>query len=261
MVSRAPQTKVSPAGASRWMGYESSSGLGISLVSILLAAFSGLGTRWGWWDFRHGLGYFRDSVFAAGAGILLCLGGLAWSWAVHIPKGRVRAFMGLAAGLLIAGNFLSWFLQAKSAPRIHDITTDWVNPPLFEAILPLRQGAPNPPQYGGSAVAEQQQKAYPDIRPLLLSVPPDKAWQACLDTALKMGWILAASDEPQGRIEATDQTFWFGFKDDIVVRVLPQAAGSRVDVRSVSRVGLGDVGTNARRVRKYLNQVRQSLGA
>ena len=197
----------------------------------------------------------------AGAGLVLCVAALIWAFLAKSNGGRSQSTAGLVIALLIVGNFFSLLHQAQSAPRIHDITTDWVTPPLFEAILPLRQGAMNPPGYGGPAIAEQQKKAYPDIQPLLLSVPPDKAWRACLDAAVKMGWDLVATNEPQGRIEATDTTFWFGFKDDIVVRVLPQAGGSRVDVRSVSRVGLGDVGTNAKRIRRYLEQVRSSLGA
>jgi len=74
-----------------------------------------------------------------------------------------------------------------------------------------------------------------------------------------MGGELVASDPVAGRIEATDTTFWFGFKDDIVVRVAPAPGGSRVDVRSTSRVGLSDVGTNAARIRKYLRAL-QSTG-
>lgn len=261
MTSKSSKAQVFPKKAFSWIGYCASVGLLLSIGGILLAAFSGLGTRWGWWGFRDGLGYFRDSVFAAGAGFLISAFSLVWSFIAKSAAGRARAWAGLALGLIIAGNFFLWLHQAKDAPRIHDITTDTDNPPVFEAVLALRQDALNPAAYGGPAVAEQQKKGYPDIQPLFLNVPPDKAWQACLDTAVKMGWAIDATKPSQGRIEATDTTFWFGFKDDIVVRVLPQGNGSRVDVRSVSRVGLGDVGTNAKRIRLYLKEVRSALGA
>jgi uncharacterized protein (DUF1499 family) len=126
------------------------------------------------------------------------------------------------------------------------------------AILPLRDGAVNPVDYGGPDVAAKQQKAFPDIVPLTLNLPPDRAFDRALAAARKMGWDLVASDPAGGRIEATDTTFWFGFKDDIVIRVTPQPNGSRVDVRSLSRVGVGDIGANASRIRKYLAAVKAS---
>ena len=247
--------------APQGLGILAGIGLVVSLASVLLMVFSGLGTRWGWWGFRDGLSYFKDSVFVAGAGLVLSLVALIWALAARSKSGKVPSTVGLAVGLLIVGNFLSWLHQAQNVPRIHDITTDTVNPPVFEAVLALRQDALNPAVYGGPSIADLQKKGYPDIQPLLLNEPPDKAWQACLDTAVKMGWAIDATNESQGRIEATDTTFWFGFKDDIVVRVLPQGTGSRVDVRSVSRVGLSDVGTNAKRIRRYLAQVRSVVGA
>ena len=141
-------------------------------------------------------------------------------------------------------------------PAIHDITTDTIQPPPFLAILPLRAGALNPADYGGPDVAAKQQQAYPDIGPLLLNVPPGRAFDRALAAAKAMGWELVASDPAGGRIEATDTTFWFGFKDDVVVRVTPQPTGSRVDVRSLSRVGGGDIGANAARVRAFLAAVK-----
>jgi len=142
--------------------------------------------------------------------------------------------------------------QAARLPRIHDITTDTDQPPRFVSVVALRAGAANPAEYGGPEIAAQQRQGYPDLQPLSLSLPPNQAFDKALATAREMGWEIVASDPPSGRIEATDTTFWFGFKDDVVVRVAPAQNGSRVDVRSLSRVGLSDVGTNAARIRKYL---------
>jgi uncharacterized protein (DUF1499 family) len=110
--------------------------------------------------------------------------------------------------------------------------------------------------YGGDKIATQQRDAYPDVRPLMLSVPPAQAFERALATVREKGWELVAADGTAGRIEATDTTFWYGFKDDVVIRVKPADGGSRVDVRSLSRVGGGDAGTNAKRVRGYLDALR-----
>jgi uncharacterized protein (DUF1499 family) len=146
---------------------------------------------------------------------------------------------------------------AKKAPPIHDISTDIENPPRFAAILPLRADAPNAVEYEGEAIAKQQRKAYPDIRPLNLTKPPDAAFQHAVTTARELGWEIVAAVPDEGRIEATDTTNWFGFKDDIVVRVAPIAGGSRIDVRSASRLGKSDLGKNAERVRAYLRRLQQ----
>jgi len=145
--------------------------------------------------------------------------------------------------------------SAKRAPAIHDISTDTANPPRFVAVVPLRAGAPNSVVYAGEATASRQHAAYPDIQPITLGVPPEQAYRRALDVARNMGWQIDASVPAEGRIEATDTTRWFGFKDDIVIRVSPAETGSRIDVRSESRLGEGDLGKNARRIRAYLRKV------
>ena len=112
--------------------------------------------------------------------------------------------------------------------------------------------------YGGAEVAAKQRASYPEIAPAELSLPPDRAFDRALAAAHAMGWEVVLSDPAGGRIEATDTTFWFGFKDDVVVRVIPQPTGSRVDVRSLSRVGGGDIGANAARIRAYLAKLKDS---
>jgi uncharacterized protein (DUF1499 family) len=151
--------------------------------------------------------------------------------------------------------------QAARVPVIHDITTDTDHPPRFVSAVALRAAAPNPVEYGGPEIAAKQRQGYPDLQPLSLPLPPNQAFDRALATARSMGWEIIASDPPSGRIEATDTTFWFGFKDDVVIRVAPAPNGSRVDVRSLSRVGLGDVGTNAARIRKYLAALRNAWSA
>jgi uncharacterized protein (DUF1499 family) len=102
--------------------------------------------------------------------------------------------------------------------------------------------------------------AYPDIEPLILTMPPETAFNRALGIARDRGWDIVGTDPHDGRIEATATTFWFGFRDDVVVRVSPAPGGSRVDVRSVSRVGRGDAGTNANRVRLFLKEMKRAGG-
>jgi uncharacterized protein (DUF1499 family) len=146
----------------------------------------------------------------------------------------------------------NWSRIAKQVPKIHDISTDTQDPPVFAAVRALRKDAPNPAEYGGPEIAEQQRAAYPDIRPIEVGVPPAQAHEYAFDTARRMGWQIVDANREEGRIEATATTRWFGFKDDIVIRIVPTAAqGSRLDIRSVSRVGKSDAGTNACRIRAF----------
>jgi len=141
-------------------------------------------------------------------------------------------------------------------PRIHDITTDTEHPPQFVALRPVREQSPNGAAYGGREVAAAQKQGYPDVIPLLLPVPPDRAFAKCEAAARALGWEIVAAAPAEGRLEATATTRWFAFKDDIVVRVAPALDGSRVDIRSVSRVGQSDLGANAARIRAFLIALR-----
>lgn len=228
----------------------------VAVLSFTAAIAAGLGTRLELWDFGTG---FTILTWAATGGFGSLVLALAATYLTR-PRTRRRGFVVAAVALLIAtitaGVPLSWGWVARHAPRIHDISTDTANPPSFVAILTQRANAPNPATYGGPEVAAQQHAAYPDIQPLLLRMPPARAFELTLDVARDLGWTIVDADPAAGRIEASDRTFWFGFTDDAVVRITPSAeGGARVDVRSVSRVGLGDVGTNARRVRSFLEKL------
>ena len=224
---------------------------GCSIIAILILAASGFGTRFGLWQFRTGFAILKWSAYLGLASALLALVAGTVCLKGKRVAGAVLSLFALLLGMTAFGLPYSWKLKAQSYPRIHDISTDLDNPPKFVAVLPLRQG---PVEYGGAAVAALQLKAYPDLKTLVLSVPVQQAFQSALDTAHEMGWQIVAQVPGEGRIEATDTTFWFGFKDDIVIRIFPAAAGDRslVDIRSVSRVGVSDVGTNAKRIRTFL---------
>jgi uncharacterized protein (DUF1499 family) len=224
--------------------------LSLALLSIALLALSGFGVRAGWWPFPFG---FQVLFGAVGCAIAAIVGALI---ALLVPAWRARAPATLVLSIAL-GAGAAWFplqmaLRAKALPAIHDISTDLSHPPAFIAVLPLRADAANPAAHGGAEIAAAQRRAYPDIRPLMLAIPSAQAHARALAQARKMGWEIVAADAKSGRIEATATTFWFGFKDDVVIRIAPVSNASRVDVRSVSRVGKSDVGANAARIRAYL---------
>jgi uncharacterized protein (DUF1499 family) len=224
--------------------------VGLAIVAAALLLVAGPGTRLDLWAYGTGFLLMRIAFFTG-----LAAAGLALLLAV-IPKTRAAGVLPLVAALVI-GLGTAWvpwsgLQKARSLPFIHDISTDTQNPPAFVAILPLRADAPNPPEYAGEEAAQQQREGYPDIQPLQLAMPPQRAFERALAIADEMGWEIVAAEASAGRIEATDTTFWFGFKDDVVIRVEPAADGSRLDIRSKSRVGRSDVGANAARIREFL---------
>ncbi|HTD62670.1 MAG TPA: DUF1499 domain-containing protein [Gemmatimonadaceae bacterium] len=229
-------------------------GLFITLLGVIAEMVSGFGYRFHMWDLGVAFRIFVYGSWVAAAGGVLCL--LA-ALATRPGTGR-RGFGMSVLGVLIAiagfGTVMQWKARAEKVPPIHDISTDLANPPAFVAVLPLRAAAPNKAEYDTAAadsVAEKQRRGYPELGPVMLPVPPGAAFHVALAAARDMGWTIVASDSASGRIEATATTTWFGFKDDVVVRIGPDPKGSRVDVRSESRVGGSDVGTNAARIKKY----------
>lgn len=230
--------------------------LALGLLAALLLLVAGPGTRLGVWDFRSGFALMRWAAYAGLAAAALALVMLL------VPRTRRRGAGTLVVALLL-GLGVAWvpwngMRQASQVPPIHDISTDTRRPPQFVAILPLRADAPNPAGYAGAEVATAQAEAYPDLQTRRMGLAPAQAFERALATARDMDWEIVAADPASGRIEATATTLWFGFKDDVVIRVEAdptEPGGSRVDVRSVSRVGKSDVGANARRIRAYLEML------
>jgi uncharacterized protein (DUF1499 family) len=234
----------------------------IVAVAVLLVGLgmlgefvSRLGYRDGFWPLPTALGTFRVGAWVALVGALLAiLGAVATRPGTH-RRGFAAAVLAALIGLAAWGSAVYWRLAAHRAPPIHDVSTDTNDPPPFVALRPARVNAPNGTDYGGSDVAAQQRMGYPDIVPTVLTVSPPIAFDRALATARTMRWSIAAADSSAGRIEATTRTPWFGFTEDIVIRVTPVAEGSRIDVRSASRATDTDGGTNAQRVRSYLSRL------
>lgn len=230
--------------------------LGVAVVAALLSMTAGFGSRFGWWHFRTGFTLLGYGAYGGVGALLLGMAGGILAGRKRQWPGFALAAVAIAVGLAVTAVPVSWRLKAGQVPPIHDITTDTVHPPEFVAILPLRRDSPNPAAYGGPVVAEQQKLAYADLHTEVLDLPVDRAFERALSCAREMGWRIVASEPAAGRIEATDTTFWFGFSDDIVIRLAPAGERTLLDIRSVSRVGKSDVGTNAERIRSYLKRLR-----
>ncbi|HYL02280.1 MAG TPA: DUF1499 domain-containing protein [Steroidobacteraceae bacterium] len=228
--------------------------------------------------YRVGLTSLRAALLALAVAALLVFGATAlalFGFSVasvrRIRFNRAASALTVAAGVLASAYLIGWVVRGRTAPPIHDVSTDLADPPAFVAVVALRGAAHavNPPAYapierlrGGRIVevADLQRAYYPDIRPLELALDPAAVLQAAERAAQRLGWRIDAYVPAEGRLEATDCTLFFGFRDDIVVRVRSSGHGARLDVRSESRVGLGDAGTNARRVRAFLGLVGRMSG-
>ena len=250
--------------------YAGYAGCALAIVTALVAAVSAFGSGWDWWSFRTGFLILRYACYLAFIAVGLSVAGAVSSLLVNPAHTGHRgittkwvsgivSICGILIGLILVAVPWSYYRLAQLVPPIHDVTTDTEHPPQFVAVIPLRKNAPNSYLYGGAPVAALQQTAYPDIAPAVLPLKPDKAFDQALEAAREMGWTIVDASVQDGRIEATDTTRWFRFKDDIVIRIRPvqdssgtAAKASVIDVRSVSRVGKSDLGTNARRIRNYL---------
>ena len=224
-------------------------GLVLGIACAAAELLSGFGYRFGWWSFREGIAVMRVAGWSALGAVAVSLIGVIAEGAAHDRLGA--AFVALVISALALGFPAYYYYQVQHLPRIHDISTDTENPPRFVALIEARSGAENQVDYSPQTAA-QQKEGYPDIAPARLEVPPAAAFERALAAARAMRWDIVASNPEEGRIEATATTLLFGFKDDVAIRITPDGAGSRVDVRSLSRVGRSDFGTNAKRVRAYL---------
>lgn len=233
-------------------------GFTLSALGALSLLLSGVGSRWDWWDFRTGFVIFRWTLYGGLVAVVVALAGLVLALLARAGRTALLSVATLALLAAVAVVPVTHLRGAGRVPPIHDITTDLDDPPRFVAVLPRRRGAPNPAEHGGAALAAQQRAGYPDLGPARFSAPPDRVFARAVEVARALGWEIVAAVPADGRLEATARTRWFGFRDDVVVRVRPDGAGSLVDVRSVSRVGRSDLGTNARRIRVFLESLRAS---
>jgi uncharacterized protein (DUF1499 family) len=229
------------------------------VVSILIVRFDFL-------EMKPALATFFGGLAIAGLSILFGLAGFAAIW-----QNGSRGMARILIAFLIDGAILAYpayqGLQYRKLPPIHDITTDPIDPPRFEALAPLRTGdSTNTAVYAGLYSAEQQRHFYPDIEPVELEIPVDRAYAIARQIVIKRKWIVIDERAPQpprriGRIEAVARTPIMGFREDISIRVVPDGEDSRVDIRSASRYFESDLGSNAARVTKFIDDLNTAADA
>jgi uncharacterized protein (DUF1499 family) len=231
--------------------------LALAVLAGALVLVAGPMYRVDWVGLGIAFDMLRTGAWLAVLGTLLALAVLFAGWGGR--RGRALAILSLALALPAAWLPYDLRQQAASVPPIHDVSTDTEDPPRFVAIAEIRPPGSNSIEYAGEDVARQQARAYPDIQPMMLPVAPARAFDAALMVMRELGWDVVDIDADSGRVEATATTYWFGFKDDVVVRVRPAPAGSRVDIRSASRIGVSDLGKNAQRIREFLRRLPDAV--
>jgi hypothetical protein len=235
----------------------------LALFALAVAALSVLILRSGLLEVGPALATFGAALAFAALAVLLAFGAFITIWRQGL-SGLGRAVRGLMLGLALLAYPAYVGSRALKLPAINDISTDTSNPPRFEALA--RERPRDRVAYPGAAAAELQHAAYPDIVPLQLSLPVRNAYEVALGVIVKRKWALADTRPPSGGnreavIEATARSPLMGFRDDVVIRISPIAGGSRVDLRSASRVGEHDFGANARRLRALLEDIDDAAGS
>jgi uncharacterized protein (DUF1499 family) len=237
----------------------------MAFFALAAALLSVVIVRSGLLEIRPALATFGGALVFAVLALLLALGAFAVIWKEGMAgMGHALTAIAIGVGLLAYPAYLGF--KAYKLPWIYDITTDPMDPPRYEVLARIRPRDANPAIYAGLAAAEEQRNAYPEIEPLEEDVTPQAAFTAALAVITKRRWLVVNQRAPQpprreGHIEAVARTPIMGFRDDVVVRIRPNEDGSRVDLRSSSRYGAFDFGTNAARVRGLMDDIDDAIGA
>ena len=223
-----------------------------ALVSIIIV-------RFGFLDVKPALATFFGALACAALSVLLGLAAFVAIWRSG-SRGMSRIAVALAINAVILAYPAYLGLQYRKLPKIHDITTDPIDPPRYDKLARLRVDGANTPVYAGLYSAEQQQAAWPDIEPVELEVPVQRAYEVTAALIVKRKWLVIDEVPPQpprriARIEAVARTPIMGFREDVSIRITPDGEGSKVDIRSSSRYFESDFGSNASRVTKLIEDI------
>ncbi|MGY3529143.1 MULTISPECIES: DUF1499 domain-containing protein [Bradyrhizobium] len=232
----------------------------LAIFSVVAVVVSIIIVRFGFLEVKPALATFFGALGLAGLSILLGLAAFAAIWQNGTRgMGRILLAFLIDAAILAYPGYLTY--QYRKLPRLYDVTTDPIDPPKFEALARLRTGeGTNPAAYAGLASAERQRAAYPDIETVELETPVDRAYEMTLRLVNRRKWLVIDARAPQpprriGRIEAVARTPIMGFREDVSIRVTPDDEDSRVDIRSASRYFDTDLGSNAARVKKLIEDL------
>ncbi|SEN44636.1 DUF1499 domain-containing protein [Nitrosomonas marina] len=198
-------------------------------------------------------------AISALSGLIAALLGIVGLFiAMYRRRSALSSLTGSLSGFIVAMPTVFTMLAASDLPRIHDISTDLNNPPRFKAIPSLRKATDNPlDRLTPDNLAQLQQSGYPDLKPLQLDRPVSVVFEQALQLVKSHGWNIATASADQGIIEATATTPVMAFKDDIIIRVQRNGEFTQVDMRSVSRVGVSDLGANAARIHDFINDLKE----
>ena len=238
----------------------------LAVFAVVAVVVSVIIVRFGFLEIKPALATFFGGLAIAGLSILVGLAGFAAIWQ-NGSRGMARILLAflIDAAILAYPAFLAY--QYRKLPAIHDITTDPIDPPRFEALARLRTGdGTNPAVYAGLYSADQQRQFYPDIEPVELEIPVDRAYALSLQLVTKRKWLVIDERAPQpprrvGRIEAVARSPIMGFREDVSIRIVPDGEDSRVDIRSASRYFDSDLGSNAARVSKFIDDLNTAADA
>jgi len=234
----------------------------LAVFSVVAVLVSIAIVRFGFLEVKPALATFFGALACAGLSILTGLAAFVAIWQ-NGSRGMGRILLAFLISAVVLAYPAYLGLQYRKLPPIHDITTDPIDPPRFEALARLRSvdGA-NPAVYAGLYSAEQQQLAYPEIETVELEVSALRAYEVTLALVNKRKWRVVDERPPQprrdGRIEAIAQTMIMGFREDVTIRIKADGEGSRVDIRSSSRYFESDLGSNAARVTKLIEDINSA---
>jgi uncharacterized protein (DUF1499 family) len=236
----------------------------LAVFSVVAVVVSILIVRFGFLEMKPALATFFGALGCAGLSILVSLAAFAAIWQ-NGSRGMSRILLALVIDVMVLAYPAYLALQYRKLPPIHDITTDPIDPPRFDALARLRTGdGANTAVYAGLYSAEQQRQFYPDIEPVDLETPVQRAYQITLQLVNKRKWLVIDDRPPQpprqiGHIEAVARTPIMGFREDVSIRVAPDGEDSRVDIRSSSRYFESDLGSNAARVAKLIDDLNTAV--
>ena len=223
-----------------------------ALGATALLPIGALGSRFELWGLGTGFQFLQIGGWLAVIGAFCAAVAVAVAWRRHLPGDRRAAAVGLTICLLAVAYVGLLRYSFASVPPIHHVSTDVADPPQFIEVLGRRGTSSNPLEFDAESIAPLQAEFYPWVVPLTMQAKPEAVFSKALAVLEGMGFEIVAEHPQQGLIEATATTFWFGFKDDVAIRVRPHPQGAVIDVRSVSRVGVSDGGVNAKRIGEIL---------
>jgi fatty-acyl-CoA synthase len=245
--------------ASRWARTYLTLAVLLALAPAVVIVLGAVGTKLGLWSWKLGFGAVMvRGPFGIGwapALAMLAIAAAVIGVIVSIRAGLWRrSLAALIISLATMGAFIYMGGQAKKAPPIHDVATDWREPLMFsDAVMKARGPEANPVEANptapdGKPISDVNEQTCAGAKPVLLAKPQADAYAAAKAAVTAAGLDIVTDQPELGLIEAVATSFWYGFKDDLMVRVQPDGSGSRIDIRSVSRVGMSDLGANCKRV-------------